>query len=292
MENIELNSNGNDTLNGTILDKFNEIFDNLVKNLSLPRIHELKKKWEQIFNNLYRSSKKTSPYDRPKIMIPIIIYKVLKKNGINVRRNDFIAKINFDQKEFNEAYKRVILQYPDYQKRDKKLVIRRKIVNVRSHFNFDHEFLTNSEKILQYFWPFIKHAKEEISSGLTCIFTMIQMDIISPSFNEICKFLGISMSSMNNRVKKLMIDTLKVEDFESLKKSSKLIKEIMIASETTFEIKKLPKESEDQITFIKEQIDRFDSLIENKAFLTLRKFRKNLSELVNFIEKHGLKRKL
>ena len=71
--------------------------------------------------------------------------------------NDFIAKINFDQKEFNEAYKRVILQYPDYQKRDKKLVIRRKIVNVRSHFNFDDEFLTNSEKILQYFWPFIKN---------------------------------------------------------------------------------------------------------------------------------------
>ena len=188
MKNIEINSNGNDTLNGTILDKFNEIFDNLVKNLSLPRIHELKKECGRIFNNLYRSSKKTSSYDRLKIMIPIIIYMVLKKNGINIRRNDFIAKINFDQKEFNEAYKRVILQYPDYQKRDKKLVTRRKVVNVRSHFNFDDEFLINSEKILQDFWPFIQHAKEEISSGLTCIFTMIRMEIISPSFNEICKF--------------------------------------------------------------------------------------------------------
>ena len=164
-------------------------------------------------------------------MIPIIIYMVLKKNGINIRRNDFIAKINFEQKEFNEAYKRVILQYPDYQKRDKKLVIRRKILNIRDHFNFDDEFLINSEKIQQDFSPFIKHTKEEISSGLTCIFTIIRMDITSPSFNEICKFLGISMSSIKNRVKKLMIDTLKVEGFESLKKSSKLIKEIMIASE-------------------------------------------------------------
>ena len=43
MENIEINSNGNDTLNGTTLDKFNEIFDNLVKSLSLPRIHEYKR---------------------------------------------------------------------------------------------------------------------------------------------------------------------------------------------------------------------------------------------------------
>ena len=277
---------------------FQAIFSVLVQELRIPKANEYSVECEEIFNRLYPDFKKiNNQYHRLRLLILVIIYMVLRKDGLNVKRNEFLRNIGLDKKKFRNYYKLAIRLYPEYQTRDKEQVIINLISQVKSHFKLNNKFLEVSKRIFQEFSDFIEFTKEEISTGLISKLTMIRLELDSPNTNEICKFLGISAGNLNNRVKNLMVNVLRAEEFITFKKSSDLIREMITLNEQVvenelieilFKNKEISKNSVEMIKLINQQVEFFDSLIQNKGFLTLRKNRHHLINLINVVKNQGI----
>jgi hypothetical protein len=200
------------------------VFINLGKFLKLRNVSNLNKESEKLFSVLCQKSQNKLNSTQRKCFVLVSVYMVLKKNGINIRINEFLVHVGIEKKKFYDYYKKAVVLYPDYQKRNKKLIVLQKITDLKEQFKFSNEFTLVSERILQISWPYIQNGKEEVNIGIITIFSLIRMEIHTVNFNEITKFLGISMGNLNNRVKKLFIDTLGINEFNTLKGSSHVIK--------------------------------------------------------------------
>ena len=84
----------------------------------------------------------------------------LKKKGITVNSSDIRKILDINDKTFKEGLKKIYPLYPEFKKRDKISMIKNKIIEINNHFKFEDEFLTNSDKILRVFGPYIQNTTE------------------------------------------------------------------------------------------------------------------------------------
>ncbi len=298
VEKAEKKRVGDTTLAHFGLKDFNKIYAKLTKALRIYANREVKKECRLIFNGLRREMHRHSKYEHPDKLIPIIAYLILKKRGFYVRVSDFLKFMRVSRKTFSVSFKRVMKLYSDLQKKNKQKIIIKKLINLKWYFNLEDEFLVVSVRTLNNFWYFIEFAKEEISAGLVSIFTLIRMEIPTPSFNEICKFLIISMGSINNRVKKLMKEIFRAEKFESLRRSSDLIRDIIITRERGFINSILVKKSENSSKIEEyfkstlEKIDMVNSIIESMGYGLPKETFTKINDFLNTIEEIELLERL
>lgn len=150
--------------NFTILDDFRLMFDALAKKLKFTNILHLKEKRARIFFEYYKNCRKTLKFNQPKRLIPILMYMVLKENGYIVKKNNFIANSDLSKKDFHEAYKRALTIYPDFQRRDKKIIILKMIA--ASALNCDEL------KILHSYNRIYKYADKRIKNDFLAIMNL------------------------------------------------------------------------------------------------------------------------
>ncbi len=126
MEKVEINRKGDTTLATFDLKDFNKIYAKLNRALRVYVNRDIRKECKVIFSNLWRKMDSHSKYEQSDRLIPIIVYLILKKRGLNVRVSDFLKFMKIDKKNFFESFKRVLRLYPDFQKRNRQKIVKKK----------------------------------------------------------------------------------------------------------------------------------------------------------------------
>lgn len=179
------------------------------------------------YNKIYRRLKKGTKCRASHKLAPVVVFLFLKTNNFNISLTEYLKKMSYEPKEFKSVLKQVVSHYPSYLKRDRKGIIVKKLVLIKKYYSFPPRFIERSERILNAFWSQISNTKEDVIVGVACILTIIQMGIKGISFSQICKKVGIELSTVHYQVKHNIFERMRVPNFTSLKKSSSEIKKVI-----------------------------------------------------------------
>ena len=148
---------------------------------------------------------------------------------------------HISKKDFNSFKLSIIRIWPNYQERNRKEYVVRRILEITERFNLGMPFFYQSKKILNTFYENIKNTKDDIIVGLVCSITLLCTRSNSCRVSNLCDILGIEMSAIQKQVEKKVFDRFRVAGFRSLVKSAGLLKKIM-AKLGVFEDSKRPEE--------------------------------------------------
>jgi len=184
---------------------------------------------------------KGTKYRNPTMLVPSVIYAFYKENNKPIHERELLDVAHISKKDFNSFKFSIIRIWPQYQERNRKEYVVRRILAMTEHFNLGMPFFYQSKKILNAFYENIKNTKDDIIIGLVCSITLLCTRNATCRVSNLCDILGIEMSAIQKQVEKRVFDRFRVAGFRSLVKSAGLLKKIM-AKLGVFENKERPEE--------------------------------------------------
>lgn len=191
--------------------------------LPLSKRPELFKKVKKIHDALTPGTK----YRNPKKLVPITIYMYMKENMISVNKYTLLKVSEITKKEFNSFLITIKMFFPRYDEEKRIDYITQKIMEISEEYNLNMEFYFFSKKILHKLWDLIKHTTEDVIAGLVCSITTLCAYRDKLKVNEICRTLGIQMSTIQFQVKKRIFETFNIPRFQSLVRSADLLRTVI-----------------------------------------------------------------
>ncbi len=182
-------------------------------------------------------------YRSPTMLVPCIIYAYYKGNNKPIHERDLLEVAGVSKKDFNSFKYSIIRIWPQYQERNRKEYVVRRVLELVEHFNLGMPFFYQSKKILSKFYENIKNTKDDIIVGLVCSITLLCTRNNKCRVSNLCDMLGIKMSAIQKQVERKVFERFRVGGFRSLVKSANLLKKIM-AKLGVFENKEKPEEKE------------------------------------------------
>ncbi len=166
-------------------------------------------------------------YRNPTMLVPSVIYAFYKENSKPIHERKLLDVAHISKKDFNSFKLSIIRIWPQYQERNRKEYVVRRILAMTEHFNLGMPFFYQSKKILNTFYENIKNTKDDIIVGLVCSITLLCTRNATCRVSNLCDILGIEMSAIQKQVEKRVFDRYRVAGFRSLVKSAGLLKKIM-----------------------------------------------------------------
>jgi len=167
-------------------------------------------------------------YRNPEKLVPIIIYLFFKLKGKTINKHEILEISNITKKEFHSFLLQIDLFIPQYAERNRKEYILQRIMEITEHFNLGMHFYYQSKKILYKLWDTIKGTTDNVIAGLVTSISALCLDTIDIKVSTICNQLNIRMSTIQCQVEKKIFEHYNVSGFESLIKSSHLLRKVMI----------------------------------------------------------------
>lgn len=160
-------------------------------------------------------------------LVSIVAYCCLKLRSIPVNPYKLIENSKITKKEFNDFILQVRRYISEYDERNRQKYINRRILEVFEHFGLGMQYFFLAKKILSKLWHGIKNSTDDAVCGLVSSIALICLEEKDVTVNTICNYLGIRMSTVQAQVKKKLFDRFRVKGFESLIRSSDLLKTII-----------------------------------------------------------------
>ncbi len=177
------------------------------------------------FKNIYKALNPSTKYRSPEKLVPLVIYFYFKFNNISISESELLSVSKISKKEFN-AFKLQICNFlPQYKERNRQEYILSRILEITEHFDLRMLFYYRSKKLMYKLWERIKNTKDDVIAGLIASIIALCWYKEEVSVNAICKKSGIMMSTIQWQLKNRILEPLKITGFESLVKSSDLLKE-------------------------------------------------------------------
>ncbi len=170
---------------------------------------------------------KGTKYRSAEMLVPCVIYAYYKENNKPIREKDLLEVAKISKKDFNAFKFSIIRIWPEYQERDRKQYITKRILEVSEHFNLGMAFYYQSRRILNRFYDSIKNTKDDVIVGLVTSITLLCSQKKEVSVCAICDRLGIKMSTIHRQVERRVIQRFNVPGFKTLVKSAELLKKVM-----------------------------------------------------------------
>ncbi len=182
----------------------------------------------KLFLKLRKCLQKGTKYRSVRKLVPITIYLYFKLNCKGINEQELLEKSEISKKEFN-SFKLQLRDYiPQYYSRDRKQYILQKIMNITAALNQDMQFYHAAEKVLEKFWQIIKNTKDDVVAGVcTSIIALCEAER-DLKVSTICNHVGIQMSTIHRQIEQKIFERLRVEGFESLVRSSELLRKLMV----------------------------------------------------------------
>ncbi|MFX1356705.1 MAG: hypothetical protein ACFFA8_05410 [Promethearchaeota archaeon] len=167
-------------------------------------------------------------YRNPEKLVPIIIYLFFKLKGKTINKHEILEVSKTTKKEFHSFLLQIDLFVPQYVERNRKEYILQRVMEITEHFNLGMLFYYQSKKILYKLWDTIKGTTDNVIGGLVCSISALCLDNVDIKVSAICNQLNIRMSTIQCQVEKKIFEHYNVSGFESLIKSSHLLRKVMI----------------------------------------------------------------
>ena len=182
----------------------------------------------KLFIKLRKCLQKGTKYRSVRKLVPITIYLYFKLNCKGINEQELLDVSEITKKEFNSFKLQLRNFIPQYYSRDRKQYILQKIMNITAAFNQGMEFYHASGMVLEKFWEIIKNTKDDVVAGVcTSIITLCEAER-DLKVSAICNHIGIQMSTIHRQIEQKIFERLRVEGFESLVRSSDLLRKIMV----------------------------------------------------------------
>ena len=161
-------------------------------------------------------------------LVPITVYLHCKLNCKGINEQELLEISNISKQEFN-SFKLQLKNYiPQYYSRDRKQFILQKIMNITMEFDQGMEFYHASENVLNKLWEIIKCTKDDVVASLCTSIVALCESERDLKVNSICTYAGIQMSTIHRQIEQKIFERLQVEGFESLVRSSDMLRKVMI----------------------------------------------------------------
>ncbi|MEJ2251684.1 MAG: hypothetical protein P8Y97_18755, partial [Candidatus Lokiarchaeota archaeon] len=172
---------------------------------------------------------KGTKYRNIQRLVPVVIYISLKLKLIPINQYEVLEIGHINKKDFNAFKLQIYRVKPEYIERNRKEYVIRRIFEIREHFGLDMAFYNIAVSILGKMWGIIKNTTDDVIAGLVSSIVILcnYQDKDSININSLCQMLGIRMSTIHSQVKRKIFQRLKIPGFQSLVRSSDLLKTIM-----------------------------------------------------------------
>ncbi len=182
----------------------------------------------QKFKEIYSGFKWKSIYRNVEKLVPVVIYYYLKFNNIICSEIELLEVSQITKKEFGHFKLQVKSYFPNHTKIKRQEFISQKLLLVKEHFGLDMVFYHFARKIMCKLWDSIQNTKDDVIAGLCSGIAVLCSYKGVVTVNEICKRLGIGMSTIHAQVKKNVFTRLKIKGYTSLVESAELLRKVVI----------------------------------------------------------------
>ena len=214
-----------------------KIYKFYLDSLEFLRITDLGDKYEDFTQFYCRIKDLINPnthFTTLKKLGPALLYLFLKTRGILLILPDFLDLYQVKYHEFTTSLKKVLKLYPEFNKRDKKVIIKKFMRTILGSFKVKQRIHSRSLTLFDHFYPLIQHTKEEIVAAVICTLTTISFDLKDISMRLICRRAGIPQSSLRNSIMGKIYPYLNIPSNFALKSSFEIIKR-KISKKTSLE---------------------------------------------------------
>ena len=221
LNNLQNQKKYNEIVNREANNEIYRIFSSL--QLSITLRLPIYKEFKRIRSKLKSGTKLRNPQK----LIPLIIYFYCKYNNIIINEKELLDVGKISKKEYNSFKLQLIQFMKGYIERDRRQYILNRIFQLVESFSLGMNFYYESKKILNKLWEFIKYTKDDVIACVTMSISAICSFSDKITVSQICKYLGIVMSTIQYQVRKNIFGKLKISGFKSLIKSSNLLKKVI-----------------------------------------------------------------
>jgi hypothetical protein len=179
------------------------------------------------FKRMYSNFKPNTKYRSVEKLIPVIVYYILRDHKVTVHLHQLLEISKISKAEFNHFRMQVGQYKKNRNSLQRQLFISQKLLEIKEHFNFGMGFVFYAKKIMNRLWNLINNTTDNVIAGVSASITILCYYKDQVSINAICNLLGIRMSTIQFQVKHRLFEQLKVEGFNTLKKSTDILKTIM-----------------------------------------------------------------
>jgi hypothetical protein len=179
------------------------------------------------FKKIHSQIAKGTKFRNPTLLVPCIIYAFYKEQNKPINERELLEVAHVSKKDFSSFKLSILRMWPQYQERNRKAYVVRRIFEVVEHFNFGMPFFYQSKRVLNKFYKGIKNTKDEIIVGLVCSITLLCSQTKEPRVSHLCDMLGIKMSAIQKQVERKIFTQFQIGGYKSLVKSAGLLKKIM-----------------------------------------------------------------
>ncbi len=201
-------------------------FKKIVKGLNRKISNKIRNKIFNLYSKLW--IRVGVHYKKAIRLMPVVIYIVLKINGLQIRSKEIIDSSVLSQKQFRNCLQEVVKHCPEYVSRDRKKIVHKKISNLKAHFQLDSEFVQVSGFLLEKFWFSINNTTDNILTGVVSVLTLIKLGIKSVDYSEIGKYLDIESSTLYYQVKNKILKPLGINGFRGFKKTPEVLLPLLL----------------------------------------------------------------
>ena len=155
---------------------------------------------------------------------PSLLYIFLKTRGVLLVLPDFLDLYQIKYYEFTTNLKKVLKIYPEFNVRDRKVIVKKFVTTILESFNLEERVFLLALTLFDHFYPFVQYTKEEIVAAVICTLTAISFDLDKVSMRLICTRAGIPQSSLRKSIIEKVYPYLGIPSSFGLKSSYELIK--------------------------------------------------------------------
>lgn len=192
----------------------------------------------QFFDRIRDHIKSRSKYRALKNLGVVVLYIFLKTQGTLIPLPDLLNYYQLNYCDFVAGLNSVLSQYSGFRTRNKKEIIESYIRSILKSFQLKGKVVQNALLLLEYFYPSIQFAKEEVSAAVICTLTLIALDVKAITMSDVCEKAGVQQSNLGKYFSKSIVHQIGVKNYTTISKSSDLIRKTLKLKVKLLEVNK------------------------------------------------------
>ena len=181
----------------------------------------------QLFDRIRNCIKPKTKYRSVKNLSVIVLYIFLKTRGQLVPLPFLLRYYKLGYGDFVTGLKSVTDRYLVFNARNKKNIVKSFITSILESFYLGKKVIQNALLLLEYFYPFIQFAKEEVNAAVICTLTLLVLDVKGITMSDICEKSGVQQSNLGKNFSQNIIHRIGIINYSSITKSSDLIRKAL-----------------------------------------------------------------
>ena len=181
----------------------------------------------QLFDRVRSCVKPRTKYRAVKNLGVIVLYIFLKTRGTLIPLPEILRHCQLSYGNFVTGLRSVTARYLVFNARNKKDIVESYVTSILKNFQLEEKVIQNALLLLEYCYPLIQFAKEEVNAAVVCTLTLIALGVKGIPMSEICEQAGVQQSNLGKHISESIVPRIGVKNYISLLKSSDSIRKAL-----------------------------------------------------------------